>query len=363
MSKSLEEHFEDLPDPRIEGKCKHKLLDIVLLAISATIAQAETWQDIELFGKTREAWLKQWLELPNGIPSHDTIERVFRKLDAEAFESCFVSWANEIFQQIPGQVVAIDGKTLRGNGEKLHLVSAWASASGISLGQCKVDQKSNEITAIPKLLELLMLKGSIVTLDAMGCQTDLAQAIAKQKADYVFTVKGNQGSLRQHIEERFAFAEDERSRQRDTLDYAETLDHAHGRIERRQCWVLPDTQAAQQGWTNAQSIVRVTCQRTLKDKVEQETRYFISSLPPNAAVLLACVRAHWSIENSFHWVLDVIFREDDNQTQAVKGAVNLSVLRRIALNLIKRHPGKGSLKGKRYRAALDADFLLQLLRT
>jgi len=362
METSFKRHFEDLPDPRMESKCHHKLLDIVMLAICATIAQAETWQEIETFGKIREDWLKQWLELPNGIPSHDTIERVFRKLDAQELESRFVAWANEIFQKTPGQVVAIDGKSLRGNRGKLHLVSAWASASGISLGQYKVDQKSNEIPAIPELLDMLVLKDNIVTLDAMGCQKDIAQAIVDQQADYVFTVKGNQGKLRHHIEERFAFAEDERFRHRRHIHYAETLDHAHGRIEKRQCWVLSDDQIAQQGWTNAQTLVRITCHRTLKNKDEQKTRYFISSLPVNAALLLGCVRAHWAIENSFHWVLDVIFREDANQTQHINGAVNLAILRRIALNLIKRHPSKGSLKGKRYRAALDANFLLEVLR-
>ena len=242
------------------------------------------------------------------------------------------------------------------------MVSAWASASGISLGQYKVDQKSNEIPAIPELLDMLVLKDNIVTLDAMGCQKDIAQAIVDQQADYVFTVKGNQGKLRHHIEERFAFAEDERFRHRRHIHYAETLDHAHGRIEKRQCWVLSDDQIAQQGWTNAQTLVRITCHRTLKNKDEQKTRYFISSLPVNAALLLGCVRAHWAIENSFHWVLDVIFREDANQTQHINGAVNLAILRRIALNLIKRHPSKGSLKGKRYRAALDANFLLEVLR-
>lgn len=362
MTNSFESYFEDLPDPRIESKCKHKLLDIVMLAICATIAEAETWQEIELFGKIREDWLRQWLELPNGIPSHDTIERVFNKLDSQEFESRFVAWANEIFQQIPGQLVAIDGKSLRGNREKLHLVSAWASASGISLGQCTVDKKSNEITAIPELLEMLILKDNIVTLDAMGCQKEIAQAIVDKKADYVLTVKGNQGKLHHHIQERFAFAEDERFRSRRQIGYAETLDDAHGRIERRQCWVLSDKQAAKEGWKNAQTLVRITCHRTLKNKDQQETRYFISSLPASASLLLGCVRAHWAIENSFHWVLDVIFREDENQTQNVKGAVNLSILRRIALNLVKRHPSKGSLKRKRYRAALDTEFLLEVLR-
>ena len=209
-SANLKAHFDELPDPRMVGKCDHKLLDIVIIAICATIAGADGWPEIETFAHSKAEWLCQWLELPNGIPSHDTFERVFRKLDAQAFEARFVAWTADIFKHTEGQVVAIDGKTLRGTRTKLHLVSAWASATGVSLGQCKVDGKSNEITAIPKLLDLLTLKGCIVTLDALGCQQVIAQQLVDQEADYVLAVKRNQGTLYEHVEARFAFTDDPR---------------------------------------------------------------------------------------------------------------------------------------------------------
>jgi predicted transposase YbfD/YdcC len=360
---SLQAHFEDLPDPRMVAKCDHFLIDIISLSICATIAGADDWQEIETFGKSKEMWLRQWLELPFGIPSHDTIERVFQKLDAKEFEHRFIAWTSEMFQQLPSQVVAIDGKTLRGSAEKLHLVSAWASASGISLGQCKVDSKSNEITAIPELLELLMLKGCIVTIDAMGCQKSIAQEIVNQEADYVLAVKGNQGTLHEYLQARFALTDDSRFINHEQPMYTETIEHKRGRAEKRRCWVFHDTEIEDRGWANCQTIVRVTCERQLNEQTEQETRYFISTLPAQPDLLLACVRAHWSIENSFHWVLDVVFKEDQARTQHENGAINLAVLRRIALNLIKRHNGKGSLKGKRYRAALDEDFLHEILQS
>lgn len=361
---SLQAHFENLPDPRIVAKCDHILIDIVSLSICATLAGADDWQEIETFGKSKEPWLRQWLELPFGIPSHDTIERVFRKLDATEFESCFIAWTSEIFSQLPRQVVAIDGKTLRGCAEKLHLVSAWASESGLSLGQCKVDSKSNEITAIPELLKLLVLKGSIVTIDAMGCQKKIAQAIVNQEADYVLAVKGNQGTLHEYIETRFALTDDSRFSNHEQPDYTETIERKRGRTEKRRCWVFHDTEIADnRGWANCQTIIRISCERQFHNQTEQETRYFISTLPAQPALLLACVRAHWSIENSFHWVLDVVFKEDQARTQHENGATNLAILRRIALNLIKRHKGKGSLKSKRYRAALDEDFLSEVLQS
>jgi len=363
MLNSLQPYFEDLPDPRMVAKCDHLLIDIVSLAICATIADADDWEAIETFGKSKEAWLRQWLKLPSGIPSHDTIERVFRKLDGEAFERCFIAWTSELFQELPGQVVAIDGKTLRGCAEKLHLVSAWASASGISLGQCKVDSKSNEITAIPELLDLLMLKGSIVTIDAMGCQKAIAQQIVDQDADYVLAVKGNQGTLHEYIEARFALTDDPRFINHEQPDYTETIERKHGRTEKRQCWVFQDTEIADRGWAKCQTIIRVSCERQFHDQTQQEMRYFISTLPLQPSLLLACVRAHWSIENSCHWVMDVVFKEDQARTQHENGAVNLAVLRRIALNLIKQHKGKGSLTKKRYRAALDEDFLLEILQS
>lgn len=363
MSNGLQAHFSDLPDPRMVAKCDHLLLDIVFIGICATIAGADGWEEIEEFGKSKEVWLRQWLELPYGIPSHDTIERVFNKLDAIEFESRFIGWTQELVNDVQDQVVAIDGKTLRGTSSKLHLVSAWASESGLSLGQYQVDGKSNEITAIPELLDLLMLQGSIVTIDAMGCQKAIAQKIVDSDAEYVLAVKGNQGTLLEYIEARFAFSDDSRFINHEQPHYTETLEQSHGRLEKRRCWVFDDPEIAKRGWTKAQTIIRVTCERSHHDIIDQQSRYFISSLPADSARLLQCIRAHWRIENSFHWVLDVVFKEDQHRTQHEQGAVNLSVLRRIALNLIKRHPSKGSLKGKRFRSALDEDFLLEVLRS
>jgi predicted transposase YbfD/YdcC len=365
LSNSLSKHLSELTDPRIEKKCSHLLIDIVFIGICATIAGAEGWEEIEEFGKSKEKWLHQWLKLPSGIPSHDTIERVFMKLNASEFDRCFMAWTQDLVKDtdIQGEVVALDGKALRGTNTKLYLVSAWASAIGISLGQYKVDEKSNEITAIPELLDALMLSGSIVTIDAMGCQTAIAQKIVAHDADYVLAVKGNQGTLLEYIESRFAFSDDPRFRQHEQPLYYETVEQSHGRQEKRQCSVFTDPTIQNRGWEKAQTLIRVTAERTSKAKVENHTRYFISTLPADPAYLLQCIRAHWQIENSFHWVLDVVFKEDQHQTRHKQAAVNLSILRRIALNLLKRHPGKGSLKRKRYRAALNEDFLLEILHS
>jgi predicted transposase YbfD/YdcC len=362
---SIAAYFAELPDPRMRGKCDHRLEDIVLIAICAVVCGAESWEEIETFGETKEAWLRQWLELPNGIPSHDTFERVFRKLDAKAFEERFLSWVQNTFRMTAGQVVAIDGKSLRGTGDdgrnpNLHLVSAWATANGISLGQKKVKNTSNEITAIPELLSLLLLKGCLVTIDAMGCQTEIAEQIIQQQADYVLAVKGNQGTVHEHIQKLFAYADDGRFPQF-RADYAETVDRGHDREEKRCCWALADQYPQTQGWRGCQTIVRVIRERTRPGKTERETVYYVSSLPPRASLLLGGIRAHWGIENSFHWVLDAVFHEDHSRTRTGDSAENLALLRRIARNLFKRHQGKGTLKGKRYRAALDEDFLLQLL--
>jgi predicted transposase YbfD/YdcC len=359
---SLEAHFGELPDPRITAKCNHSLLNIIIIALCATIAGAESWQDIELFGKSKQAWLSQWLDLSCGIPSHDTFERVFRRLNAREFEARFLAWTQDVFQHTKGQVIAVDGKTVRG-ATGLHLVSAWASVNGVCLGQFKVDKKTNEITVIPDLLDLLVLKGCIVTLDAMGCQKAIAEKIVDQQADYVLAVKANQGKLYEHVDARFALTDDPRFINQPQPAYVETVERGHGRQETRQCWVLADHEVAEMGWPRCQTLVRVTCQRTFKGKTEQETRYFISTLPPQPALLLGCVRAHWSIENSFHWVLDVVFKEDQARTRNDIGAENLAILRRIALNLIKQHPGPGSLKGKRFQAALNEDFLLEILQS
>jgi predicted transposase YbfD/YdcC len=311
--------------------------------------------------------LAQFLKLEQGIPSHDTFRRVFSLLPAEIFESRFRQWVEHTFT-VERQVIAVDGKTVRGAGlGALHLVSAWAHQSGIVLGQRKVDEKSNEITAIPQLLDDLYLAGSIITLDAMGTQTAIAQKIRDKKADYVLALKGNQGQLHADVAEWFAWA-DQQQFQDMPHSYAQTVNKNHGRIEIRQCWALSDHRAFEvirhhDGWAGLQSIVRVKRERRPPDNTPTtpETVYFISSLPPDADLLLRAIRAHWAIENNFHWALDVVFREDDARLRVDNGAENFAILRRFALNLLKRHPAKLSLKRKRFKAALDDSFLTQLL--
>lgn len=364
---SLLQHFEDLPDPRMVKKCDHLLIDILMIAICATIADADSWEDMALFGQSKQAWLKQWLALPNGIPSHDTFRRVFELLDATAFEQRFAAWVSDVFRLTDGQVVAIDGKVARGtcdrNGKAhLYLVSAWATVNGLSLGQVAVENKANEISAIPRLLELLTLKGCIVTLDAIGCQKTIVDTLADVEADYVITVKGNQPTLARYLEQRFAAA-DAAGWFDHSRGYCETLDDQHGRIDRRQCWVLADTEAATLGWRGCQTLIRIQRTSQHDTRASQETHYYITSLPPLASLALGAVRAHWQIENGCHWLLDVVFAEDANRTRSRNADHNLALLRKIALNLLRQSPGPGSLKGKRYRAALDENFLLNVLQS
>lgn len=366
---SLTRLFEDMDDPRVVGRCSYPLVEVVLIGICAVLCGAETWTEVEEFGESKREWLGKCLKLDQGIPSHDTFRRVFSLLPAELFETRFREWVETTFQVQPGQVIAIDGKTVRGAGlHALHLVSAWAHQSGIVLGQRKVDEKSNEITAIPQLLDDLYLAGAIVTLDAMGTQTKIAQKIRDKQADYVLALKGNQGQLHTDIQEWFAWADQQQFKDM-PHSYAQTVNKNHGRIEIRQCWALSDPRAFEvirhyDGWAGLQSIVMVKRERRSLDNqpVSPETVYFISSLPPDAELLLRAVRAHWSIENNFHWTLDVVFREDDARLRVLNGAENFAILRRFALNLLKRHPAKLSLKRKRFKAALDDSFLAQLLQ-
>lgn len=368
LESGLLEYFGDLPDPRMVNKCEHKLIDIVMIAICATIANADGWDDIATFAQGKKEWLEQWLELPNGIPSHDTFKRVFERIDAEVFQQRFMEWVQAVFTRTEGQVIAIDGKTLRGTCDKngkatLHVVSAWATANRLTLAQVKVEEKANEIVAIPTLLDLLILKGCIVTIDAMGCQKEIIKNIREKEADYVVTVKGNQPKLHRYLQEAFA-AQDAVGFSTFSPDYCETLDTQHGRNERRQCWVLADTQMQASGWQDCQTLVRI--QRTTQrgnGKISEETHYYISNLPATASLLLATVRAHWGIENSCHWVLDVVFREDASRTRVKNADDNLALLRKIALNLIRQHPSKGALKGKRYRASLNEGFLLEVMQS
>lgn len=368
---SLKECFQDLPDPRVQGRCDHKLIDMIMIAVCGVICGAESWMGVETFGKAKESWLRQFLELPNGIPTHDTFGRVFASLEAEAFQQGFIRWVEAVFRVTQGQVIAIDGKTLRRSHnrtmgkEAIHMVSAWASENGVVLGQRKVEAKSNEITAIPELLRLLDVSGCLVTIDAMGCQTKIAQAIRDAKADYLLRVKDNQASLHQDLEDWFEHGDQQRFAQMN-MDYAETINKNNGRIEIRRCWAIADLVAFEyirhyQGWCDLQTLVRIQRECRQNGGTSHETAYYISSLPNQAARLLDATRHHWAIENCFHWVLDVTFREDDSRIRLGDSPQNMALLRHIALNILKRDPSKASLKQKRFRAGLDEPFLLNLL--
>lgn len=369
---SLEACFGDMPDPRVVGRCDHLLVEIILVAVCAVLCGADSWSEVEEFGRSKEAWLRQYLSLPAGIPSHDTFGRVFRLLDAGAFQRRFMQWVETHFTRAKGEVIAVDGKTARGSRdefqgqEAIHLVSAWASQSGLLLGQRKVEAKSNEITAVPELLKQLFLKGCIVTVDALNCQQAIAQTIVDQHADYVFALKANHPQLHQDVIDWFAWAQ-ARDFREVPHSFHQTINKGHGRIEIRRCWALHDPLALESlahyaGWANLHTVVMVQRERQLTDRRQTETAYYLSSLPPDAAQLLAVSRAHWSVENTFHWTLDVIFGEDASQVRTDDAPENFAVLRHIALNLLKRHPAKLSLKRKRFRAALDDSFLLELLQ-
>jgi predicted transposase YbfD/YdcC len=370
-AQSLEDCFSTMPDPRVSGRCDHKLLDILMIAVCAVIAGAESWVEVATFGQAKEAWLRKFLELPNGIPSHDTFGRIFAVLDAEVFQERFAKWVEAVFRVTEGQVVAIDGKTMRRSHDKsigkeaIHIVSAWARSNGISLGQKKVDEKSNEITAIPELLRLLDISGCIVTIDAMGCQKAIAQSIRDEKADYVLSVKANQGNLQQDLVDWFAYG-DKIGFTKLKHSYHETVNKGHGRIEIRRCWAISDPLAFDyirhyQAWPDLKSIVRLYRERRIGVKIETETTYYLSSLETDAVQFLDITRSHWSIENSLHWVLDLTFREDEARMRSGNSPENMNLLRQLALNILKRSAAKGSLRQKRYRAALDDTFLLTLL--
>jgi len=367
---SLEACFSDLPDPRVRGRCDHKLTDIFIIAVCAALCGADSWVAVETVGKAKEGWFRQFLRLENGIPSHDTFGDVFAKIDSEAFQMRFMRWVEAAFRVTKGQV-ALDGKTMRGSHkrsagkEAIHLVNAWAVENGIVLGQRKVDGKSNEMTAIPERLRLLNASGCIVTIDAIGCQKNIAQTIRDEKADYILCVKDNQSTLKQDLEDWFAYG-DQRQFAGMPMDFHATTHKTSGRIEIRRCWAVSDPLAFEHirhydGWADLASIVRIQRERRIGQHTTLETVFYISSLPADAARLLQATQHHWAIENSFHWVMDVTFGEDRSRIRNGESAENMAVLRTIALNLLKRDTSKSSLRQKRFRAAMDNDFLLHLI--
>lgn len=365
---ALLDHLATVPDPRIARHRWHKLSDILVIAICAVLCGAESYPAIEDFGYEREEWLRQFLELPEGIPSHDTFNRVLQLLDPEALQACFLRWMQAVAEVTAGEVVAIDGKVLRrsfakGTGKQaIHMVSAWASENGVVLGQRKVDTKSNEITAIPALLDLLFLKGCIVTIDAMGCQRAIAEKIVAQGADYVLALKGNQPTLEQAVES-FFVAGPEAETHRTQSDYYEQTERGHGREETRRAWISADVPAELHAaaWPGLQSIGMVEALRTAGGKTSIEQRFYLSSLPPDAEPFAQAVRKHWGVENQLHWSLDVTFREDQSRLRTGHGAENFAVVRHMALNLLRQEPSTKSLPRKRLACALNPDYLLKVL--
>jgi predicted transposase YbfD/YdcC len=369
----LLEHFAAVQDPRVDRTKLHPLANILTIAISAVICGAETWDDIATFGEAKAEWFAGFLDLTNGIPSHDTFNRVFAALDADQFRAGFRAWMHAVCTVLPAEVVALDGKTVRRSHDRgagkaaLHLVSAWAATNRLVLGQVQVADKSNEMTAIPDLLRALALRGCLVTLDAMGCQRDIAQQIRTQDADYVLALKDNQPALYADVQETFHCAAADAWRGV-AYDYAREVDKGHGRIETRHAWVVRDAEhlawlQAAHDWPGLAAVGLVEAERRIGPERTVERRYYLLSTPLSATAFGAAVRGHWGIENQVHWVLDVVFREDLSRMRAGAAAANMAVLRHIARNLLQQTTvGRLSIKTKRLKAGWDHAFLLQLLR-
>jgi predicted transposase YbfD/YdcC len=359
-------HFKDLPDPRQPGKVAYPLAEVLLLALLAVLAGAESFVDIARFGARKLDLLRRFRPFLNGTPSHDQLGDIFAVLDAEHFQRCFIAWVAALIG-VPAGVIAIDGKTSRRSQKKggkaaIHMVSAFAARQRLVLGQVKVAEKSNEIIAIPKLLEMLAIEGAIVTIDAMGCQRDIARKIVDKKADYVLALKGNQSSLREDVE--VLVAEQQANGFADiTISRDTTVDGDHGRIETRTTTVIHDVEWLQKrhNWPGLKGIVMVESTREIGGKVEQETRFYITSLVLLASLLGPIVRSHWAVENSLHWVMDMVFRDDECRIRTDHAPANFTTIKHIAHNLIRQASGKDSFRLRRKVAAWDDDFLASLV--
>ena len=363
-TRKLRSIFSQIDDPRRDLTKLHQLNDILLIGIISVICGADSWNEMELYAQEKEEFLRTFLELPNGIPSHDTFNRVFSAIDSKQFELCFIEWVRSLAELAPKEVIAIDGKTIRGaksNGKKsaIHMVSAFACANSLVLGQVKTDEKSNEITAIPKLLELLSIEDTIVTIDAMGCQREITSAIIDKGADYILAVKGNQPQLLEHVEDEFRFGKNTETHLTEEVD--------HGRIETRTCSVITDFKFIEDKnkWTKLKTIIRIESVREFKNSekpTETATRYYISSLKAKPKDFQNAIRAHWSIENKLHWMLDVAFCEDASRKRVGNATQNFSILTKIALNLLKKDTkARVGVKSRRLRAALSNNYLLKIL--
>lgn len=366
---SLKTHFGQVHDPRAQHSIDHLLVDIMLITICAVICGADSWVEVENYGIAKQGWLSTFLELPHGIPSHDTIERLFARLRPEELQQCFVSWVQAVFEISGGQLIALDGKTLRGSYDRggkrgmIHMVSAWATENRIVLGQRKVNEKSNEITAIPELLKVLALDGAVVSIDAMGCQTAIAAQIVEQNGDYVLALKGNHGDLYEDVVQLFEQAH-QQSFTGIEHDYYETQEQGAKGLETRRYWVMGNTEylIGAENWAKLTTIGCVESQRYVGDILVSETRYYLLSLPLDAQRFAAAVRGHWGIENQLHWILDVAFREDQSRVTAGYGGENLAVIRHIALNLLaQENSAKGGTHAKRLKAGWDDHYLLKVL--
>ena len=360
-------HFSSIPEPRIERCRKHELMDILFLSISAILCGADGWEEIEDFGRAKLKWLRRYFPYKEGIPKHDTIARVLSRLDTQALQKSFISWVNAACELTNGEVIAIDGKTVRRSFQKgnrksaIHMVSAWACQNNLVLGQQKVDAKSNEITAIPALLDLLDIKGCIITIDAMGCQTAIVDKIVEQGGDYVLALKGNQGELSDEV--KLLFQQQKHSELKEQT--VEEVNTGHGRIETRRCrpiainkkWLTTSTR-----WNKLKTIIEIKSIREIDNVATTESRYYISSLPLDAKKAADAVRSHWAVENKLHWVLDVSFREDESRIRRGNGAEVMSTLRRLTLNLLKANTtSKASIKRKRKIALMDEKLLTEII--
>jgi predicted transposase YbfD/YdcC len=370
-SAAIAQYFGDLTDPRVDRTKLHKLIDILVIAICAVIAGADSWEDVADFGEAKQEWFRTFLELPNGIPSHDTFNRVFARLDAQQFQDCFLRWISAVREVIDGQVIAIDGKVLRRSHDRgigqtaIDMVSAWASANRLVLGQIKVADKSNEISAIPQLLQALEVSGCIITIDAIGCQTEIAATILAKEADYVLALKENQPHLAEDV--RLLFEDLEQSQYRAyAYDYHKSVSKDHGRLEIRECWTISDPAVLRclrgyERWAGLCTVARIRAQRQVGVERSCEDRYHLASIT-GAERVLGAVRTHWSIENELHWTLDIAFDEDRCRVRKDHGPENLAILRHLALNLLKQDKTcTRGIKGKRLLAAWKEDYLLKVL--
>lgn len=369
---SIVEHFSDIKDIRIERRKKHKLIDIITISICAVVCGADGWEDIEMYGSARKKWLEKFLELPNGIPSHDTFARVFSQISPEEFNKSFLSWVKGISKITAGEIIAFDGKQSRNSGDEkngrgvINTVSAWAASNRLVLGQTKVEGKSNEITALPKLIDVLDLAGCIVTIDAIGCQQEIVKKIVKKQADYVIAVKKNQPNLYKQVEQLFKQAIKTNGDSLNISDFS-SKETNRGREETRNYLMISGVGTSideVQKWKNLNSIGMVESVREVGSKTTVEIRYFISSLGDNIKKLVAAIRGHWSIENSLHWVLDVTFQEDESRIRKDNAPANFAVLRHIAVNLLGQNKSrKLSVRKKRFLASLDEEYSRELLET